>query len=141
MSSVPPDLRQVALRVFSELISGGDLALADTLIAPDYVDHRGGAPGREGFKQGLAMVRAAFPDWTSTPQDLVVEGDRVAGRWVVTGTHQAPFLGIPATGRAITMAEAGVLRFENGQLAELWRVADELALLRQLGVLPTPAVG
>lgn len=141
MSEPTPDLRRLALRVFSELISGGDLALADELIAPGYVDHRGGPPGREGFKVGLAMVRAAFPDWTSIPADLVVEGDRVAGRWTVTGTHEGDFMGIPATGRSITMAEAGVLRFEDGRLVELWRVADELALLRQLGVLPTPTAG
>lgn len=137
-SSPPHDLRPLALRVFSEIISGGDLALADALIAPDYVDHRGGPPGREGFKLGLQMIRAAFPDWSSTPEDMVVEGDRVAARWTVRGTHLGDFMGIPATGRAITMAEAGILRFEGGQLVELWRVADELGLLRQLGVLPTP---
>ena len=141
MSEPTQDLRQLAQRVFSEIITGGDLALADELIAPDYVDHRGGPPGREGFKMGLAMVRAAFPDWSSVPQDLLVEGDKVAGRWTVTGTHRADFMGIPATGQAITMAEAGILRFEGGQLVELWRVADELALLRQLGVIPTPVAG
>lgn len=134
----PEALRQLARRVFSEIISGGDLALADHLIGSDYVDHRGGPPGREGFKMGLQMVRAAFPDWTSTPDDMVVEGDRVAARWTVRGTHQGDFMGIPATGREITMAEAGILRFEDGRLVELWRVADELALLRQLGVLPSP---
>ena len=98
-SSRPDDLRQVALRVFSEIITGGDLALADVLIAPDYVDHRGGPPGRDGFKLGLQMIRAAFPDWSSTPEDMVVEGDKVAARWTVRGTHQGDFMGIPATGR------------------------------------------
>ena len=137
-SSRPDDLRQVALRVFSEIITGGDLALADVLIAPDYVDHRGGPPGRDGFKLGLQMIRAAFPDWSSTPEDMVVEGDKVAARWTVRGTHQGDFMGIPATGRQITMGEAGILRFEDGCLVELWRVADELGMLRQLGVLPTP---
>lgn len=135
------DLRAVAARVFSDLISQGDVSLAEALIAPDFVDRRGGPPGRDGFVMGLQMVRAAFPDWTSTPDELVVEGDRVAGRWTVTGTHLGDFMGIPATGRRVTMAEAGVLRFEGGRLAELSRVADELSLLRQLGVLPTPGQG
>lgn len=132
-----PDLRAVAARIFHDLISKGEIALAEQLIAPDYIDHRGGPQGRAGFVLGLQMVRAAFPDWTSTPEDLVVEGDRVAGRWTVTGTHQGEFMGIPATGARITMAEAGVLRFQDGQLAEIWRVVDELSLLRQLGVLPS----
>ncbi len=132
------DPRAQALRVFS-LISTGDLALVEDLIADDYVDHRGGPTGREAFAHGLAAIRAAFPDWTSTPDDLVVEGDRVGARWTVRGTHQGPFLGMPATGRTIVMQEAGILRFRDGRLAELWRVADELALLRQLGALPDPA--
>lgn len=145
MSALPSapadDLRQVARRVFSEIISGGDLALADALIAPDYVDHRGGPPGREGFKLGLMMIRAAFPDWSSAPEDMVVEGDKVAARWTVRGTHLGEFMGVPATGRSICMAEAGILRFQGGQLVELWRVADELALMRQLGLIPTPNAG
>ncbi len=131
----PDDLRARAALIFDALISQGDLSLADTLIAPDYTDHRG-PPGRAGFVMGLTMIRAAFPDWTSTPDVLLVEGDRVAARWTVRGTHRGDFFGIPATGRAVTMAECGILRFEGGQLAELNRVADELSLLRQLGALP-----
>lgn len=131
-----PSLRAIATRIFDEVISRGDRALAEQLIAPSYVDHRGGPQGREGFLLGLKAIRAAFPDWTSTVEDMVVEGDRVAARWTVRGTHRGPFMGMPATNRAITMQEAGILRFENGQLAEIWRVADELSLLRQLGVLP-----
>ncbi len=127
-------LRQQARAVFA-LISTGDLARVEELVAPDYVDHRGGPPGREGFVLGLGMIRAAFPDWTSTPDDLVVEGDRVGARWTVRGTHRGDFMGLPATGRAVEMREAGILRFQDGRLVELWRVADELALLRQLGVV------
>ena len=135
--SAPPDLRALTKRIFEHVISGGDLALADALIAPDFTDHRG-PPGRDGFKLGLQMVREAFPDWTSAPIELVVEGDKVAARWVVRGTHRGPFLGFAPTGRAIEMAECGILRFEGGQLVELNRVADELSLLRQLGA-PAPA--
>ena len=130
-------LRDRARLVF-RLISGEALDPA-SLIAEDYIDHRGGPAGRDGFLAGLGAVRAGFPDWTSSPDDLVVEGDRVAARWTVRGTHQGPFFGIPATGRAITMQEAGILRFEGDRLAEVWRVADELSLLRQLGVLPAGA--
>lgn len=135
MSASSTDLRQQARRVFA-LISSGDLADVEALIAPDYVDHRGGPPGRDGFVLGLAMIRAAFPDWSSTPDDILVDGDRVGARWTVRGTQEGEFMGIPASGRSIVMQEAGILRFRDGQLVELWRVADELGMLRQLGVLP-----
>ena len=129
------NLRDITHRIFDELISGGDLALVETLIAPDYVDARG-PRGREGFTGGLLFVREAFPDWRSTVDELIVDGDTVAARWTVRGTQQQPFMGIPATGRAITMQECGFLTFREGQLVEIRRVADELSMLRQLGVLP-----
>jgi steroid delta-isomerase-like uncharacterized protein len=131
------DLRVLASRIFVEIISEGDLSLVEELIAEDYSDGRGPG-GREGFRMGLSMVREAFPDWTSTIEETVVEGDRLAARWTVTGTHRAPFMGIPATGQAVQMQECGILHFVNGQLVAIRRVADELSLLRQLGVVPTP---
>lgn len=132
-----PDLRAATYRVFDELISRGATDLADELIADGYVDHRGGPPGRATFVGGLMAIRAAFPDWTSHIDDIVVEGDRVAARWTVRGTHQGPFMGLPATGREAVMQECGILRFDaDGRLAEIWRVADELSFLRQLGAIP-----
>jgi predicted ester cyclase len=135
-------LKVSALRIFEEVISGGDLVAADALIAPDFTDHfaaqRGAPPGIDSFKFGLQMIREAFPDWRSEVWDLVEEGDRVALRWRVSGTHNgAPFMGVPPSGKAIQMDEAGMMRFADGKLVELWRVADELALMRQLGMIPS----
>jgi len=129
------DLQPIVRRIFDDVISKGDLADVDQLIAEDYTDPRG-PKGREGFAMGLEMVRSAFPDWTSRIQETVVDGDVVAARWVVTGTHQAEFMGIPATGKRIEMQECGFLQFRDGQLVEIRRVADELGMLRQLGALP-----
>jgi steroid delta-isomerase-like uncharacterized protein len=132
------DLREAMIDIFERIISQGDLSQVEALIAPDYVDHRGGPGGREGFVSGLSMVREAFPDWQSTLADIVVEGNKVAARWTVTGTHRASFMGIPATGASVRMEECGILRFDaGGRLAEIWRVADELTLMRQLGVVPS----
>jgi steroid delta-isomerase-like uncharacterized protein len=132
--------KEVALRVFEEVISGGDMAAADALITQDFVDHfamrRGAASGLGGFKAGLEMIRSAFPDWRSEVEDMVEEGDKVAVRWRVRGTHNGSFMGFEGTGKVIEMEEAGVMRFEGGKLAELWRVADEVALMQQLGLMP-----
>ena len=131
------DLRQTTRRLFEAVISNGDFALVPELIAPDYTDPSGPA-GPEGFAAGLQAVRAAFPDWSSTLEDLIVEGDTVAARWTVRGTQEGPFMGLPATGRAVEMQECGFLRFSGGKLVRIDRVADELSLMRQLGALPTP---
>jgi len=129
--------KQIVERIFAEVISKGNLALADELIDTALVQHdERQAPGLAGFKQGLVVVREAFPDWTSTLEAVICEGDTVGARWIVRGTHRGPFFGIPPTGRAINMREAGMLRLAAGKLVEVWRVADELALLRQLGALP-----
>jgi len=126
-------------RIFHELISGhGDpVALTDELIHPHYVDTRG-PQGRQAFLGGLMMVREAFPDWHAEVEHLLVGDGEVAVKWTVRGTHRGPFMGLPATGRAIAMAECGFLTFRDGQLLRLDRVADEASLLRQLGVLPPP---
>lgn len=132
---MPTGSNEIVVRqIFAEVISQGDMVLADALIAEDFVSHDPRQPqqGREAFKLGLSVMRTAFPDWRATIDDLVVDGEKVGARWTVRGTHQSSFLGIPATGRAITMREAGLLRLKAGQLVEIWRVADELALLHQL---------
>jgi predicted ester cyclase len=130
------DLRSVTEHIFQRIITRGDLSQVEAFIAPDYVDHRGGPPGPQGFAAGLRMVREAFPDWQSSLSDTVVEGNKVAARWTVTGTHEAPFMGIAPTGARVRMEECGILRFDDqGRLAEIWRVADELGLMRQLGVV------
>ena len=61
------------------------------------------------------------------------EGDEVAARYVVYGTHQGEFMGIAATGKQITRAGITILHFRNGKCVERWSQADTLGMLRQLG--------
>jgi steroid delta-isomerase-like uncharacterized protein len=132
--------KTVLRRLLSEVISKGDYALADELVAVDFVSHQlrpGQGQGLDGFKQGLRVVRAAFPDWESVVDELLGEGDMVAARWTAHGTHQGAFAGIPPTGRRIKMKEMGIFRVVSGKLVEYWGLADELALMQQLGVLPS----
>jgi steroid delta-isomerase-like uncharacterized protein len=130
-------LEQIVQQFFDQVVSKGDLAALDVLVAEDLIDHEPrAAPGREGFKRGLLAVRAAFPDWTTTVGDIVVEGDKAAARWTARATHLGPFLGLAPTGRSIVMEEMGIMRIADGRIAEVWRIADELRLLQQLGLVP-----
>jgi steroid delta-isomerase-like uncharacterized protein len=129
-------------RWFDEVVSEGNLALADELLADDYAMHFPGidAPvDREGHEQLVLMFRTGFPDWVETVEDVIAEGDRVVVRVVGRGTHEGEFQGIPPTGRRVIATGVGIARIANGQIAETWAAYDALGLLRQLGALPAPA--
>ena len=116
----------------------GNLNRADELFAADYRRYTAptAAPlSRDAQKQRIAGLRAAFPDVHLTIEDLLVEGDRVACRVSVRGTHQGVFQGIAPTGKQIVVAALDLLRIENGQLVEHWGGPDLFSLLQQLGAV------
>ena len=107
--------------------------------APDFVDlgHPSGRPGTAAENvAGLRELYAAFPDFTTTIADLIV--DEVAGsgavRWSATGTHRGMFFGAEPTGRQITFAGIETLRVRDGLIIERTGEWDGLSLLRQLGI-------
>jgi steroid delta-isomerase-like uncharacterized protein len=108
----------------------------------DYLAHMSGIPvpldtaGWDNFTQTFI---SAFPDAQITVDSAVEEGDLVAGRWTIAGTHRGEFQGVPATGRPITMAGVDFSRVVNGRVAEHWSQFDVLALMQQIGALPAPA--
>jgi len=94
------DNKALVRRLYAEVMGKGNMTEADELLSTQYVEHLvqhlpAPTPGREGLKQLVMMVRSAFPDIHNTVEDAVAEGDRVAVRIVVHGTHQHAFLGIP----------------------------------------------
>jgi steroid delta-isomerase-like uncharacterized protein len=93
----------------------------------------------EGLKAFNRMIRAAFPDWHSTPEELVAEGDVVVERWTGRGTHRGEFQGIPPTGEQVEVPGVVFYRIRDGKIVEFRGSFDGLAMLRQLGALPQPA--
>ena len=87
----------------------------------------------------MQALWSAFPDLTITVEDLIAEGDRVASRTTLRGTHDGELFGAPPTGRALTVPMMSIERIAAGRVAEHWRVSDELGLLRQLGLAPPPS--
>jgi len=133
------DIIAVHRRYNDEVINQGDLDLVDTIFTPDHVDHFAGGPdihGPAGLKQFLGMFRRAFPDTQFTVEDRIVEGDRIAVRWTMHGTHQADFQGISPTGNPVTVTGIAIHRFAGDQIQESWDCYDALGLLQQLAVIP-----
>lgn len=136
------DNRAILRRIVNEVINRGNLALADTLFAMEYIYHGPGGlelRGPDGFKQLLNVYRSAFPDVNITIDDTVAEGDKIAWRWTARGTHKGDLTGIAPTGRTVTVSGILVSRFSGRKVVEDWESFDELGMLRQLGVTAIPA--
>lgn len=133
----------VTMRRTYELISEGDVAGFGDFVADGFVEHQGGpgfAPDKEGTLDFFRAMIAAFPDLRMTVEDLVADGDKVAARVRVTGTHRGDFMGIPPTGAAGDIQLIDIMRFDaDGLVCEHWGVADMLSLMQQLGVVPAGA--
>ena len=109
--------------------------LFDEVYAPNCRYHFSGETV-DAVKQNLRIIRAAFPDLTVTVDDQIVEGDRDVVRWTARGVHSGEYLGVPATGRRLEQTGINIGRWENGRIVEEWPLADDVGMLRQLGVLP-----
>jgi predicted ester cyclase len=136
------DNKALYRRWFEEVVSAGNLTVADELLAPNYVLHFPGMPGpvdHEGHKNLVRMFQAAFPDWRETVEDVIAEGDKVVIRVTGTGTHEGEFQGIPPSHARVTATGIGIGRIQNSRIAEAWAAYDALGLMQQLGVIPAPS--
>jgi steroid delta-isomerase-like uncharacterized protein len=130
-------------RTFEEVFNKGDLAIVNDLVAPDFLNHEVlpgmNNRGPDSTRQVVRMLRAAFPDLHFTIEDLVADGDTVAGRVTMSGTHLGPFQGVPPTGRSFEQDHMHFVRFRDGKAIEHWAVRDDLGVMRQLGLIAAPA--
>ncbi len=133
--------KELSRRWIDEAWSKGNVDVLDDLNAPDFVDHSGlpgVSPDTAGMKQFIAGLHAAFSEVVITIEDMVAEGDRLVGRWVMRGVNTGSFNGMPATDRPVTLMGFDLLRVEGDRFAEVWGVADIAGMLQQLGVMPGP---
>jgi steroid delta-isomerase-like uncharacterized protein len=110
------------------------------LCTPGFTAQFPGPPPMdlEGFDRFEATFRSAFSNQEHALEDLVGEGDRVAVRLRFEGVHTGDFMGVPASGRHLSVEGTAFLRIANGKVAQLWGFLDQMALLQQIGGLPTP---
>jgi steroid delta-isomerase-like uncharacterized protein len=133
--------RNLTERFYAEVWNKGNLDAVADLLSGDFVDHAappGFPPGPEGAKQVFMMYRGAFPDFRLSVEDVIAEGDKVVARWVTQGTHQGELMGIPPTGKRVTVTGIDMFRFAGGKIAEHWAEFDMLGMMQQLGVIPAP---
>jgi len=133
----------VVLRLwYEELWDNWNTAVADDLLTDDYRLHAPGVPvalDGETTKQVVRMYGNSFPDLKHTVDEVIADGDNVAVRWTVRGTHRGEFQGIAATGNSITLSGLTVHHVTDRRLRETWLVYDNMELLQQIGAVPAVA--
>lgn len=133
--------KSIARRVPEEVATEGNFDLVDEIFTEDAIEHGpfGDANGREAVKEQIENFRTAFDGFSATVDDIVAEGDTVAMRVTLRGTHEREFRGIEPTGKSIEVQNMVFTRIEDGKIAERWLQPDMLALRQQLGALPDEA--
>jgi predicted ester cyclase len=135
------DNKALVRRFVDEVQSAGNIDLIDEICSSEFVNHStppGIPPDCQGIKILTAMFRGAFPDSYFTVEDMVAEGDKVVTRKTFHGTHEGEFMGIPPSGRVVSMGLIDIVRISEGRVVEHWSEGDSLGMMQQLGVIPQP---
>ena len=124
---------------YEEVVNKGNIDLMDQVLGPGYVYHGPPAPrieGIDGFKGLLGQLLVAFPDLSGTVEEIVSEGNIVATRMTFTCHHNGPFVGVPPSGRPVSVEFTNFARFAAGKIVEDWDYYDLLGIFRQIGAMP-----
>jgi len=134
--------KEIFRKLVEQALNRGNMSVVDELLAPDFIEHEELPPGiprdREGFKQLTSMLSSAFPDFKATIDDVIAEEDKVVARMTWSGTQKGEFMGIPPTGKRISIGVIDIVRLSGGKFVEHWGLMDQAGLMQQLGVAPMP---
>lgn len=142
------DNKEIVRRYYEEVLNGGHVHLLDELVDRDVVNHDplsdetltpAEARGFAGFQRHVEVFREAFPDGTVRIDDIIAEGETVAARFTVEGTHEGRFAGIEPTGKRISGTSMVFYRLEDGKIVERWLETDTMEMLTQLDALEPAA--
>ena len=128
------------VRRYQEIYNSNDLdalaeVVSENLLTPKILP--GLSHGIEGAKAAHRIMLMGFPDYQTTIDDLIAEGDKVVARITMTGTHSGEFMGMPPTGKHVSFTGIYIARIEDGKIVEHWGEEDGASLMQQLGALPS----
>ncbi len=133
--------KAIVRRYYEQLWNSWDMALADQVIAAD-ITFRGSlglsVQGIKSFKEYMAMVQGAFPDFHNAIEELIAEGDQVVARMTYSGSHRGELYGLAPTGKHVTYSGIAIFRIKGGKIATGWVIGDALGLMKQLGAVHAP---
>jgi predicted ester cyclase len=127
--------KELIQNLFEGILNTGRFELLSQIVSDEFVGVSG-QKGPAGFAAPLKAVRGALPDARWTLEDMMAEGDRVAVRWKLSGTHLGTFNGFTATQSPISNRGMGIFRIQNDKIVESWIETDRLGFLQQIGAIP-----
>lgn len=126
---------------FVEFINSADEKLANELVSPNAIFHVPGRPepmtGPAGYMAIVAMMRGGFSDIQWTLEEAIAEENKIAARFMMSGTHTGPFMGVPPSHKTIHVQALNIYHLENGKIVKEYGQPDLLGLLMQLGAFPS----
>jgi predicted ester cyclase len=128
--------------LIEEGFSNGDVTVFDKYASKDFSEHQYGffPPNTEGVKTAIRNLHNAFPDFSMSIEELIVNEDKVWGRMTARGTQYGQFGPMPPTGKKFEITVIDIMRFRDNKLIEHWGVPDRFALMEQLGLKPPPKI-
>jgi steroid delta-isomerase-like uncharacterized protein len=130
-------MKELVTSFVDQFWNKGNFEGAGQLMTEDFAV-RAPMDSLEGLKALASEFRTGFPDWHSTVEEMVVDGDTVVERWTGRGTHRGSFFGSPATGRSVEIPGVVFYRIRDGKIAEFRGYPDQLSLLKQIGAIQDP---
>ncbi len=125
------------------MFSSGKMDDANKYIADNFIEHQllpGQKPGLAGLKEMMGAMHAAFPDMKFTTNSITADSNSIWAQFTLTGTNTGPFMGMPPTGKKISVEGIDHLRMENGKAVEHWGFMEEKKMMQQLGLMPADPV-
>ena len=122
------DIKTFPVRYMEEAFNQRKFEVLDEIFSAELMQRIG---------PSVVPFLTAFPDWHGTVDDIIAEGDTVVNRWTGHGTHLVELMGIPATGRPVTLTGITIFRIAGDKIVEEWTQMDQMSLMQQLGVIPS----
>jgi steroid delta-isomerase-like uncharacterized protein len=131
--------KDLVRRYIEEVWNGHNLDAIDELVSPEYFNHAASTAEyqRGGAKLAVEWLLSVFPDHRFDIEDAAADGNTVAVRGTMGGTHEGELMGIAPTGKRVAVQQTHWFRVADGKVAEHWAVRDDLGMMRQLGVMPS----
>lgn len=137
--------KSIARRLYQEVWNERKLDVVDELISPSHALYDPNASdsqvGPQAYKRTLTTFLTGIPDLRFKVQDMISENSKLAVSWVVSGTHQGDFYGIPATNKKISVEGVTIHQIDSGKILDSYVTWDMLGVMRRLGAVPSLTFG